>query len=111
MKESSNLKAGSGRHNSDIKVSKKNSEASSSWRKGSIASTDKQHAFKRERFNSEGNNNASRVNGSYRGYQNGHNGYSGHNGYNGHNANNQENTEEIEIDISNIKYPMTSKQY
>jgi hypothetical protein len=89
MKESSNLKAGSKAiNNSDCKSNKANE--ANSWRKGSVASTDNKvfcTPFKRERFNSEGNNVKAQ------------NFYSPQ----------QDNKEEIEIDMTNIKYPMTSK--
>jgi hypothetical protein len=84
MKESSNLKASK---NGETKPT--NNEANS-WRKGSVASIDKSSftPFKRERFNSEGNtakNHKSLFNSQ------------------------QENMEEIEIDMSNVKYPVTGK--
>jgi hypothetical protein len=83
-KDSNNLKAGR---------SDKKSIDNSSWRKGSNCSSNpssdkKDNSFKRDRFNSEGNN---------------------HNAY----TNNRfdDGVQEIEIDMNNIKYSLNSKLY
>jgi hypothetical protein len=89
QKESSSLKANSKMHSDTKSNGKGNNSDAGSWRKGSVASGDKIKVtdFKRERFNSEGNSTK-----TYKSY------YPSQNSC----------QEELEIDLSNIKYSLSS---